>query len=380
MKTLYGAIICCFILSLSVSGAFAEEEPYRIGAIFAVTGPASWLGEPQKTTVKMLEEQINAAGGINGRKIEVIVEDDQGAAEKTVLAFKKLVKRHKVAAIIGPSTSGCTLAIKPLAERFKIPVVACAAAEKIVNPVNPWVFKTAQNDADAARSIFDKARSMGIKKMAIMSSTDGFGNAGRGQLKTIAPDYDISIVADETYGPKDTDMTAQLTKIKGTDAQAIINWSIVPAQTTVLRNRAQLGMTIPFFQSHGFGNINYARSAGASADGVLFPQGRILAVDTVADDHAQKPVVARYKKDYEAQAKTDVSAFGGYAHDSLMLVVDAIKAVGADRAKIREHLENRKNFVGVSGIFNFSPENHVGLGQESFEMLTVKDSNFIVAE
>ena len=310
----------------------------------------------------MLEAQINAAGGINGRKIEIIIEDDQASPAKTVLAFKSLVNRHKVAAIIGPSTSGATLAIKPFAERFKVPVVACAAAATIVNPVNPWVFKTAQNDADAARSIFDKARQLGIKKMAIMSSTDGFGNAGRGQLKAIAPDYEISIVADETYGPKDTDMTAQLTKIKGTDAQAIINWSIVPAQTTVLRNRTQLGMTMPFFQSHGFGNINYARSAGKSADGVLFPQGRILAVDTVADDHAQKPVIARYKKDYEAQAKTDVSAFGGYANDSLMLVVDAIKAVGGDRAKIREHLENRKNFVGVSGIFNFSPENHVGLG------------------
>ena len=117
-----------------------------------------------------------------------------------------------------------------------------------------------------------------------------------------------------------------------------------------------------------------------AADGVLFPQGRILAVDTVAADHPQKAVIARYKKDYEAQFKTDVSAFGGYASDSLMLVVDALKTVGGDRAKIRDHIENRKNFIGVSGIFNFSPENHVGLGQESFEMLTVKDSNFIVAQ
>jgi len=379
MKTLCKIIMCCCLISLSASGAFAAE-PYRIGAIFAVTGPASWLGEPQKTTVKMLEEQINAAGGINGRKIEVIIEDNLGEEGKTVLAFKKLVERDKVVAVIGPSRSGSTMAIKPLAERYKVPVVACAAAEAIVKPVNPWVFKTAQNDADAARSIFDKARSMGITKMAIMSSTDGFGAAGRGQLKTIAPDYGISIVADETYGPKDTDMTAQLTKIKGTDAQAIINWSIVPAQTTVLRNRAQLGITLPFFQSHGFGNIKYARSAGAAADGVLFPQGRILAVDTVSDDHPQKPVIAKYKKDYEARAKTDVSAFGGYASDSLMLVVDAIKAVGADRSKIRDHIENTKNFVGVSGIFNFSPDNHVGLGQDSFEMLTVKDAFFIVAQ
>jgi branched-chain amino acid transport system substrate-binding protein len=380
MKTLCTIIMSCLLVSLAAAGAFAADEPYRIGAIFAVTGPASWLGEPQKNTVKMLEAQINAAGGINGRKIEVIVEDNLGEEAKTVLAFKKLVDRDKVVAIIGPSRSGSAMAIKPLAERSKVPVVACAAAEAIVKPVDPWVFKTAQNDADAARSIFDKARSMGIKKMAIISSTDGFGAAGRGQLQTIAPEYGISIVADETYGPTDTDMTAQLTKIKGTDAQAIINWSIVPAQTTVLRNRTQLGITIPFFQSHGFGNIKYAREAGAAADGVLFPQGRILAVDTVAADHPQKAVIAQYKKDYEAQFKTDVSAFGGYASDSLMLVVDALKTVGGDRAKIRDHIENRKNFIGVSGVFNFSPENHVGLGQESFEMLTVKDSNFIVAQ
>jgi branched-chain amino acid transport system substrate-binding protein len=379
MKTLCRIIVCCLFVSLIASGAFAAE-PYRIGAIFAVTGPASWLGEPQRNTVKMLEEQINARGGINGRKIEVIVEDNQGEEARTVLAFKKLVDRNKVAAVIGPSRSGSVMAIKPLAERAKVALISCAAAEAIVKPVNPWVFKTAQNDADAARKIFERARAMGIERMAIMSSTDAFGTAGREQLKTIAPVYGISIVADETYGPKDTDMTAQLTKIKGTKAQAIINWSIVPAQTTVLRNRSQLNITIPFFQSHGFGNINYARSAGAAADGVLFPQGRILAVDTVADNHPQKKVIAHYKKDYEELFKTDVSAFGGYAWDALMLVVDAITAVGDDRAKIREHIENRTNFVGVSGVFNFSPDNHVGLGQESFEMLTVKDANFIVAQ
>jgi len=379
MKTVCKMIMCCLLLSLASSGAFAAE-PYRIGAIFAVTGPAAWLGEPQKNTVKMLEDQINARGGINGRPIEVIVEDNLGAEDKTVLAFKKLVDRDKVVAVIGPSRSGSAMAIKPLAERSKVPLVACAAAEAIVKPVNPWVFKTAQNDADAARNIFEKARAMGIARVAIMSSTDAFGTAGRGQLKDIAPAYGISIVADETYGPTDTDMTAQLTKIKGTDAQAIINWSIVPAQTTVLRNRSQLGITLPFFQSHGFGNINYARSAGAAADGVLFPQGRILAVDTVAADHPQKAVIAQYKKDYEEKYKTDVSAFGGYAWDSLMLVVDAITAVGDDRAKIRDYLETRKNFVGVSGVFNFSADNHVGLGQESFEMLTVKDTKFIVAK
>ena len=201
MKTLCTIIMSCLLVSLAASGAFAAEEPYRIGAIFAVTGPASWLGEPQKNTVKMLEEQINAAGGINGRKIEVIVEDNLGEEAKTVLAFKKLVERDKVVAVIGPSRSGSAMAIKPLAERYKVPLIACAAAEAIVKPVNAWVFKTAQNDADAARSIFDKARSMGIKRMAIISSTDGFRRSRARTAQSHCPDYGISIVADETYGP-----------------------------------------------------------------------------------------------------------------------------------------------------------------------------------
>lgn len=366
------------ILFFGLVANASAAEPYRVGAVFAVTGPASWLGEPEKNTVKMIEEEINAAGGINGHPLEVIVEDTEGSEEKTILGIKKLVSRKKVCAIVGPSRSGCTMAAIPIIERYKVPLVSCAAAEAIVNPVKKWVFKTPQNDADAVIRIYEKCKEMNINKVAIMSGTTGFGKAGRDQLKKIAPRMDITIVADETYGPKDTDMTAQLTKIKGTDAQALINWSIVPAQTTVIKNRKQLAITIPLFQSHGFGNIKYARSAGDAADGVMFPCGRLLAVDTLADDHPQKALLAKYKKDYETKFNTDVSTFGGHALDAINLVVAALKAVGNDSAKIRDYIEQQKNFVGTGGIFNYSPEDHVGLDKNAFEMLVVKNGNFEV--
>ncbi len=379
MKKCFVCLLVCAAM-ISLCGSAQAAEPYKVGAVFAVTGPASWLGEPEKNTVKMIEEQINAQGGINGHPLEVIVEDTVGDEAKSVLAVKKLITRDKVCAIVGPSRSGTTMAVIPIAERYKVPLISCAAAETIIKPVKKWVFKTPQSDADAVRRIYEKARQMGVSKVALMSGTTGFGKAGRDQLKKLAPEYKMTIVADETYGPKDTDMTAQLTKIKATDAQAIVNWSIVPAQTTVIKNRSQLGITIPLFQSHGFGNIKYARAAGKAADGVMCPAGRLLAVDTLADDHPQKAVLTKYKKDYESKFNADVSTFGGHAFDAISLVVDALKAVGCDREKIRSHIENIKGFAGTGGVFNFSPDDHVGLDKNAFEMLVIKDGNFVVAQ
>jgi branched-chain amino acid transport system substrate-binding protein len=351
---------------------------YKVGAIFAVTGPAAWLGTPERNTAKMIEQEVNKAGGINGHPLEIIIEDTVGDPTKTVTAAKKLITKDEVLAIVGPSRSGTTMAVIPIVEEAKVPLISCAAAESIVIPVKPWVFKTPQKDSDAAVKIYETMRERGISKIAIITATSGFGDQGRKQLKKLTPEFEIEIVADETYGPDDTDMTAQLTKIKASEAQAVVNWSIVPGQVIVAKNMRQLGMKIPLFQSHGFGNIKYAQTAGEAGEGIIFPCGRLLAVDTLADDHPQKEVLAKYKKEYEAKYEEDVSTFGGHAWDGLQLVIAALREVGPDREKIRDYIENTKNFVGTGGIFNFSPEDHSGLTKDAFEMLTVKNEKFVV--
>ncbi len=356
-------------------------EPYKIGAIFAITGPASWLGEPERNTSKMLAEEINKAGGIKGHKLEVIIEDTVGDETKAVLAVKKLINQDKVLAIIGPSRSGTTMAVIPIMTKARVPLISCAAAASIVEPVEKrkWIFKTPQLDKHAVEAIYDRMNRMGIKKIAIMSGTTGFGAQGRKHLLRLAPKMGITILADETYGPKDTDMTAQLTKIKGTEAQAVVNWSIVPAQVIVAKNMRQLGMKIPLFLSHGFGNIKYVKMAGEAAEGILFPAGRLLVVDTLADSDPQKPVLAKYKKDYESRFKAQASTFGGHAYDSLMIMKIALEKAGPDKAKIRDAIENVKGFVGTGGIFNFSPQDHNGLTKEAFTMQIVKNGKFVVA-
>ncbi len=351
---------------------------YKVGALLSVTGPAAWLGTPERNTVRMIEEEINEAGGINGHPLEVIVEDTVGDATRTVTAAKKLISKDEVLAIIGPSRSGTTMAVIPIVEEAEVPLISCAAAEAIVVPVKRWVFKTPQKDSDAAIRIYEYMKEQGMSKIAIITGTTGFGDQGRQQLKKFAPEFDITIIVDETYGPEDTDMTAQLTKIKASEAEAVVNWSIVAGQVIVAKNMQQLGMEIPLFQSHGFGNVKYAQTAGEAGEGIIFPCGRLLAVDSLLEGHPQKEVLTRYKEEYEAKYNEDVSTFGGHAWDALYLVIEALEEVGPDREKIRDYIENRKGFVGTGGVFNFSPEDHSGLDKYAFEMLTVKDGKFVV--
>ena len=277
------------------------------------------------------------------------------------------------------------MAVVPVMEEAEQILVSCAAAEAIVhNPKTDkerkWIFKTPQKDSDVVRKIFGHMKKNGISKIAIITGTTGFGAHGRKQLKKYAPEFGIDIVADETYGPKDTDMTAQLTKIKGTKAQAIVNWSIVPAQTTVMKNRVQLGMTIPMYQSHGFGNAKYAAAAGKAAEGVIFPCGRVLVAEALSDDNPQKKLLMEYKTAYESQYKENVSTFGGHALDAVNTVIAALEAVGPDKENMRSFIETKKGFIGTGGIFNFTPTDHTGLGLDSLEMLTVRDGKFDIYE
>ncbi|MEJ2719463.1 MAG: ABC transporter substrate-binding protein [Deltaproteobacteria bacterium] len=260
-----------FALSIVLCGHAAEKKALKVGAIFSVTGKASWLGDPEKKTALMIMDDVNKAGGVNGYPLKVIVEDDEGKEPKTVNAAEKLINKDKVLAIIGPSRSGNTMAIKGICNKDKVPLVSAAAAEVIINPLAKYVFKVPQVDSHVVIRIYEQMKKMGIKKVGLITGTTGFGKEGRKQAKKYAKKMGFDIVADETYGPRDTDMTAQLKKISSAGAQAVINWSIVPAQSIVAKNMRQLGMKIPLFQSHGFGNPKYIKAAGKAAEGFSPP-------------------------------------------------------------------------------------------------------------
>jgi branched-chain amino acid transport system substrate-binding protein len=380
VNTLLGMlIISAFMVSPSLAA-------YKIGAVFAATGPASALGDPEQKTAEMLVNEINAAGGINGEKLELVLYDTEADATKANLYVKKLINQDKVLAIIGPTASGTTLAVIPLVEQYKVPMISCAASYMIVHNEKtgkpyPWVFKTPQTDSMAAEAILAHIKGKGLKKIAILSVTEAFGASGRGELIRLAPQYGLEIVADEKYDPKDTDMTAQLTKIKGLAPQAIINWSVGPPQVTVMRNWRDLGMTaIPFYQSHGFGSRRNIELAAGAAEGVYCPLGAGSIPDLLPANHPQKAVTMAYQEKYRAKFNAPVSAFGGYAWDAMGILVNALKTAGADKAKLREAIEKTRNFVGQQGVYSFSADDHNGLTKDAFQMVMVKNNDWALAD
>jgi branched-chain amino acid transport system substrate-binding protein len=309
--------------------------------------------------------------------VQLIIKDTGASPEKAISFAKQLIEEEKVFAIIGPSTSGETMAIKSIAQEGKTLLLSCAAAEVIVQPVASYVFKTPQKDSHAVIRIFQQMKKMGVGKIGVLASNTGFGKAGKEQIEKLAPEHGIQIAASEVYDKAATDLTAEVTKIKAAGVQGIVNWSIEPAQSLVIKNARQIGLTVPIFQSHGFGNIQYAKAAGAAAEGVIFPAGRLLVADALPDNHPQKAVLLAYRKAYQDKFKEDVSTFGGHAYDAFMILVEAINRAGTDREKVRSAVETMRGFVGTGGVFNYSAADHNGLDLDAFEMLTVKDGRFV---
>ncbi len=374
-----------FVMAVLAACALAQTafavDPIKIGAVASVTGPASFLGEPEKNTLEMVQKEINAAGGVLGRPVEVIIYDDESDVNKAVLATEKLLKRDRVCALIGATTSGSTLAIMGKAQAAKVPMVSMSAAEKIAKPVKPFVFKVAPSDRHAAARILKDAKAKGYKNLAILTVSDGFGQAGREVLKELIPARGFTLVADEVYGPKDTDMTAQITKIAGLKPDAIICWGTNPGPAVVARNRTQLGIAIPLYMSHGVASKKFIELAGPAAEGLILPAGHLIVAAQLPDDHPQKKLLMAYTADYQGKYKSPVSTFGGHGWDALRLICKAIENGKSDKpVDIRDNLEKIAKFPGVGGVFTFTPTDHGGLDENAFGLIKVQGGDWKIVK
>jgi branched-chain amino acid transport system substrate-binding protein len=365
----------------ALAGPAQAQEAIRIGTFLSVTGPAAFLGDPELKTLEMYVERINAEGGVLGRKLQLFSYDDAGDAEKARTFAKRLIEQDKVDVIVGGSTTGATMAAVPLAEQSGTPFISLAGAVPIVEPVKKWVFKTPHTDRMACEKIYADAQARKITKVALISGGGGFDKSMRSECLKVVAKYGIEIVADETYGATDTDMTAQLTKIKASPAQAVLNAGFGQGPAIVTRNYRQVGITVPLYQSHGVASREFIKLAGPAAEGVRLPAAALLVSDILPGNDPQKPVVTSYRKNYEDKFKSDVSTFGGHAYDGLMLAVNAIKAAGStDKAKVRDALEATRGYVGTGGVVNMNANDHMGLDLTAFRMLEVKDGKWSLAK
>ncbi|HYG90835.1 MAG TPA: ABC transporter substrate-binding protein [Azospirillum sp.] len=377
-----GAGALALTLAFQPITAKAAEPPIKVGAILSVTGGASFLGDPEKKTLELFVDKINKDGGVKGRKLQLIVYDDAGAADKAASFTKRLIESDSVDLIIGGTTTATTMAAVPLVEKAEIPFISLAGAVVIVEPMKKWVFKTPHTDRLAAEKVFADMKKRGLTKIGLISEDAGFGKSGHDQSVLVAKDMGIEIVADEVYSPKDPDVTAQLTRIKNAPGvQAVFNFGFGQGPAIVTRNYQQLGLTLPLYQSHGVASKEYIKLAGPASEGVRLPASGLVVADQLAATDPQKPVVTTFKKIYEDTFKTEVSTFAGHAYDGLMIALAAInRAGGVDKAKVRDEIEKTSSFVGTGGMVTMSAKDHMGLKPDSFHMVEVRKGNWALID
>ncbi|QJA05985.1 ABC transporter substrate-binding protein [Thermosulfurimonas marina] len=370
-------LVGLFLLGLC-GGVFAQES-IKIGALFALSGPAAFIGTPTK-----LVAEINKEGGIHGRPLKLVLGDTEGDPSKAV----GFIYKEKVVAIIGPTRTGTGMAVKPLVEAARVPTIMTVGGDPVIMGGRfgsyRYIFKTPQRSSTAVRKIYGYLRKKGLTKVGLLTATDGFGKDGRKWLEKLAPEYGLTIVAAESFNPRDTDMTTQLAKIWRRRPQVIVAWTIGPAGAIIAKNVKQLGLPVPLFQCHGLPDPKYIELAGPAAEGNLMPSTKLMAWEQLPDSDPQKPVIAHfvhlYREVYHYDREFPINTHSGYAWDAVMILARALKKVGPDRERVREAIENLRGYVGISGVYRFTPEDHNGLDESSMIIVKIKNGRWILED
>lgn len=383
MRKIFVSVISIALLS---APAFAADT-IKLGAFFDLSGRAAFIGTPTKLVAEMVVDKINSEGGINGKLLELEIADTEADPAKGASIAKKFIYKDKVAAIIGPTLTDVGMNIKKVVDKGQTPTLMTVGGDPVImgGKFGPfkWVFKSPQRSSIAVERMFLYLKDKGLTNVALLSAADGFGKDGARWMDKLAPKYGINIVAKESFGTRDTDMTAQLTKVKNSNPQAILAWTIGPAGSIIAKNKAQLGIDLPLFQCHGLPDPKYVELAGPASEGDRMPATKLMVADELPDSDPQKPVIQEFIKLYKDKGydkQFPINTHSGYAWDAIMIVANAIKKVGNDPEALRAEIEATKNYVGISGTYNITAEDHNGLGVDSMVMVQVKNGQFTLAD
>ena len=381
-------ILQCLLVFLLLTSPVTAAENIKLGAFFDLSGRAAFIGTPTKLVAEMVVEKINSEGGINGRMLQLEIGDTEANPAKTASLAKKFIYKDRVTAIIGPTLTDTGMSVKKIVHDGKTPIFMTVGGDPVIMGGEKfgsfdWVFKSPQRSSTAVESLFIYLKEKGLLKVALLTAADGFGKDGARWMQKLAPKYGIEILVEESFGTRDTDMTAQLTKVKNFHPQALIAWTIGPAGSILAKNKAQLGIDLPLFQCHGLPDPKYIELAGAASEGDRMPATKLMVVDQLADSDPQKAVIQDFVKLYQDKGyakQFPINTHSGYAWDAIMMVANAIKKVGTDAEALRREIENTANYVGVSGTYNMTADDHNGLGVDSMVIVQVKNGKFVLAD
>ena len=367
----------CLVAGLvAVTNTGTAAEPIKVGGIFALSGPWAHIGIDQKNSCQFVFDKVNASGGVNGRMIDFIQADTEGDPTKGLLAAKRLIEQEKVCVIIGPVRTGVGMAIKPYLDSTKVPAFMHCGSDVIVDkPPTRWVFKSPYRASHAMGRVFAYMKDHGLKNIGFMYIQGGFGKDGLKNLKKLAPEYGLNVVGIESFGGKDVDMKPQLVNLRSKNPQAVLCWTIGPAGPIVAKNMRELDFKVPLFQCHGEANYQFIKIAGPAAEGVMMPATKIYVTDELPNSDPQKTFISQFVREY-TKAYKEPGVMVSYGADAAFIVVEVLKKAGDNPSAIRDGIENIKGYVGLSGIYNMSPEDHNGLSLDDVVLIKVQNGKF----
>lgn len=363
------------------------EDTIKIGAFFDLSGRAAFIGTPTKLVAEMIVDKLNSEGGIGGKKLELIIADTESDPAKAATIANKFIYKDKVTAIIGPTLTDEGMSVKKIVGQGKTPIVMTVGGDPVImggqfGPFD-WVFKSPQRTKTAVERLCMYLKEKNLTKIALLTADDGFGKDGVRWMDDLGPKYGIEVLAKESFGARDTDMTAQLTKAKNTAPQALVVWTTGPAGSIVAKNKVQLGIDLPLFQCHGLPDPKYVELAGKASEGDRMPATKLMVASELPDSDPQKAVIMDFIKLYNAKGydkQFPINTHSGYAWDAIMLIANAAKKVGTEPEALRKEIESTTKYVGISGTYNLSAEDHNGLSVDSMVIVQVKDGKFVMAK
>lgn len=384
-KILKWSLVVTISLAMVISGFAAGQQEtkekggkgtIKLGLVLSLTGFAGAFGTSEKEAVIMAVEAANAAGGVNGKQIELFVEDDQSESSKAAIAATRLIKDTNVDIIIGGTLTNMCMPILPVVNAEKIPYIALGAGTQITDPFSEWVYRIILSDKYVGNLMLEVAsKILKAKTAAVLYSTDASGVLGSKVLSDEAARYGLQVIASEKFEPNDTNMTAQLTKIKSSNPEIMFLWTSAQSAGIVAKNYRQLGLTFPVLVSHGAGSYKLFEVAGDAAEGWYVMASNTVMMEELPAEHTWRKKYDVYKATYEKRWGKPPDSWAANSYDAVYLLFDAIRKGGYDRASIREALD-KAEFDGIAEHYRYSPTDHDGIYKAYFGPSLVQGQHF----
>lgn len=359
-----------------------SDEPIRVGAILSLTGTYAALGAAEKNALLLEQARINAAGGLHGRPIEVIIEDDGTDEGKAVVAAQKLIYANQVVALIGGSGTGATMAIRQLVEEAGIPQIALAGGSVVTEAFSPNVYQTPWHNRLIVGTLFAHLASQELDHIAFVSDAGSYGKDGHSIAAQLAPEHGVEIEVDVQFNPGDTDLSGQVAQVMRNDAvEAIVLWNAGKEASLFIKSARLAGLTAPIFGGSGQARAEFLKGAGSDAEGYTIATGRsfALAWEPTSEEYI---VNSDFARRYEAEYGVAPDIFAGHAFDAITLFRDAYRRAGDSPSgeTLIDALDRTTDVVGYAGAFTFTATDHNGLNADDVTLLTVRNGRFVPLE